>query len=509
MRASVPLLLFLNAAPCRADLLELADCCTGTHLKIGLPPTTFEPLFTYDSEVDPAERGSGPWGGFLAEQLDQLASTMGFTYSTIPAAPWMLDRSAGEQMLSAGTVDLLLSDASPVSVQQDTFVYHTVPFHNSFHTAIVRKAKKQTSLFRFLDPFTMDLYLTIFSMIIGTALLLSLLDMLWPAGGVKPGENHMCDGKGDLRGWSQSFISSVYHISVATVGGEDYEWLTAPLKLLRAGLLLVVLVVNATYTANLAAFLSAPSVQIFGPSTMDELGSSSRVCALHPAAWASAAAEAYGSSMLTASLDDIPDLAPGIPNIEARKVWVREQLDADTCDVWLQDAVVLQKELLANCESREALPFVSVVPIMYNMVGIERQLVANISAGLAALGGTPRFDRLKRDNFGTGLTCGADESSSTQISAQMMAGVYIIFATFSGLAVLLAAVLRLQSELSRKGDREASADKDMTHTATEGDMLRAILRKVERMDQRLEGEHPGSKPANEGPLVIDGRVAPG
>ena len=51
--------------------------------------------------------------------------------------------------------------------------------------------------------------------------------------------------------------------------------------------------------------------------------------------------------------------------------------------------------------------------------------------------------------------------------------------------------------------------KDMTHTATEGDLLRAILRKVERMDQRLEGEHPGSKPANEGPLVIDGRVAPG
>ena len=49
------------------------------------------------------------------------------------------------------------------------------------------------------------------------------------------------------------------------------EWLTWPLKILRTGLLFLVLIVQATYTANLAAFLSAPSIEIHGPATMDGL----------------------------------------------------------------------------------------------------------------------------------------------------------------------------------------------------------------------------------------------
>ena len=42
-------------------------------------------------------------------------------------------------------------------------------------------------------------------------------------------------------------------------------------RLLRLGLLGFALVLNASYTANLAAFFSAPSYTIYGPSTYEEL----------------------------------------------------------------------------------------------------------------------------------------------------------------------------------------------------------------------------------------------
>jgi hypothetical protein len=40
-------------------------------------------------------------------------------------------------------------------------------------------------------------------------------------------------------------------------GGEDYEWLGPPFKLLRIAYLLFVLIVGATYTANLAVRFAA------------------------------------------------------------------------------------------------------------------------------------------------------------------------------------------------------------------------------------------------------------
>ena len=45
-----------------------------------------------------------------------------------------------------------------------------------------------------------------------------------------------------------TFLVSVYHMLCALLAGEDYEWLTWPLRIIRVGLLLVVLIVNATYT---------------------------------------------------------------------------------------------------------------------------------------------------------------------------------------------------------------------------------------------------------------------
>ena len=54
---------------------------------------------------------------------------------------------------------------------------------------------------------------------------------------------------------------------------KQYEWMTWPGRILRIGLLFFVLVMTATYTANLAAFFTQPTYQIIGPQDMDSLGS--------------------------------------------------------------------------------------------------------------------------------------------------------------------------------------------------------------------------------------------
>ncbi len=211
------------------------------------------------------------------------------------------------------------------------------------------------------------------------------------------------------------------------------EWLTWPLKILRTGLLFLVLIVQATYTANLAAFLSAPSIEIHGPTTMDGLAESV-VCVLHPDF--SSPAFQYGGSVVMASLDELPQLASGTIDIDGRKDWVRDQLDTGGCDIWMHDVAVLQGEYLASCANRELASWINVAPIIYAMGGFNRSLVANLSAGIASFSQMPEFASLQRSHFGTGLTCGAESGGSDQpITVDMMAGMYIIYAALAGVAV--------------------------------------------------------------------------
>ena len=510
------LLLLCLLTEARATLEPLIECCRGNHIKIGTPaiPGGYEPLFTYND---------GVWGGLLVEMFDSLSLNMGFSYEIVASPAYDVDPATGLGMLQAGSVDLVITDLSPAAVQQDLRVLKTGPFHNSYFSGLVLKTSKPYSLFRFMDPFDLNMYLTMLAVIIGTAFLLSALDLIWPTDeGSLKGKHQLCDGVDDCRDLFRAFTASIYHMTAATLGGEDYEWLTSPLKVLRIGMLLVVLVVNATYTANLAAFLSAPSTKVHGPQSMDEL-SGSVVCVLSEGEWASNAARSFGGSMITASQEELPDGALGsLSNLPERKQWVSDKLDAGECDVWLHDITVIQGIYLANCASRELTSFISVSPILYGFVGVDPAVVGNVSAGLAGLSATPAFEQattaalppyqtsaplhplarprmlsevtwpsrvaqVKRSYFGTGLQCSAEDADSdtTPISAEMMAGVYIIYAVIVGLAVSMAVGLRVKFHLG------LGASDTLSHTATDGEMLRALVGKIDTLMDADAGDGDG------------------
>lgn len=479
----------------------MRSCCVGQHWVFGVPPESYPPLWvftTVEGETASGETVSGnttrrlselttgQWSGFAIDVIDKLSLTMGFTYSLTGAPPYSarddVNGVTARALLAYGMADFLMVPASDPDNQLDTRIYQTAPFHNSYYTGIVLKTKKPYSTFRFLDPFTASMYLTMALVVLGTSALLSVLDLIWPAdsSGLR-GKHRLCDGRNDLIEFILTWAKGIYHITCATLGGEDYEWLTWPLKILRTGLLMLILIVNATYTANLAAFLSAPSVQVHGPSTMDQLADST-VCSL--ADIFAAPALLYGGSMVTASEEEYPsDPTLGTIDVVGRTAWVNDKLDSGGCDVWLHDKAVLQGEYLAACDSREMASFINVAPIFYSFGGLDRTLTANLSAGLTDLIATPDMSNLKRSAFGEGLTCddgGGDDT--TPISVEMMAGVYIIFAAIAGLAIVVAVVLRVGTACS-----DGSAANDIDHTATDGEMLRALLGKV---DQLLEGGMP-------------------
>ena len=92
---------------------------------------------------------------------------MGFTYSLTAAPPYSsgddTDGVAARMLLNYGMADFLMLPASEPGNQLDTRIYQTVPYHNSYYSGLVLKTKKPYSTFRFLDPFTGSMYLTMAS----------------------------------------------------------------------------------------------------------------------------------------------------------------------------------------------------------------------------------------------------------------------------------------------------------------------------------------------------------
>eukprot|EP00966_Prymnesium_polylepis_P273904 6327337-Prymnesium_polylepis.1 len=74
--------------------------------------------------------------------------------------------------------------------------------------------------------------------------------MAWLA----PGEN---SPPSSTRDFVSVATEAVYHATAAILGGEDHESRNWPSRILRLGLLLMILVLQATYTANLAIGLSS------------------------------------------------------------------------------------------------------------------------------------------------------------------------------------------------------------------------------------------------------------
>ncbi|KOO30996.1 hypothetical protein Ctob_015349, partial [Chrysochromulina tobinii] len=326
------------------------------------------------------------------------------------------------------------------NVHGDLRVMPSAPFHDSFNSGLALKTSKPVEYFRFLEPFSPDLYVLIFGFAFVCAAMYILVDIVVPTY-PRPG-----------------VVKTVYSSVAALFHGEDYLYVTWPSRIIRIGMLLVVVIVNAHYTANLTVFLSAPSTRVHGPTDLGSLRTST-VCVTVPVTVPGRfmrAAE-FAGTVLSASFDEIGDTAQQL-NMPKRQLWVDHMLD------------------------RELLSSLHLAPIQWGFVGLpaRRETLANLSVAMSEYASSPAFVEVRSRYFGDGEVCAEEAPEATPIRAQMMAGVFIIFVGTCALAILVALIQRgCCPPTEHRGNPYGGA--------TDGEILRTLLAKVDALAADSEG----------------------
>lgn len=152
----------------------------------------------------------------------------------------------------------------------------------------------------------------------------------------------------------QDYPNLFYHTWAVLLGGDEYDLYHYPVfgRLYRLGLLFLVLVISATYTANLAAFLTKPNYRIHGPQNFAELKTAT-VCVNWPMmATAQRLAGLAGPQVI------FPEHNPPL-GMSDRYVWAYNTLQAGKCDAIVDSKAFLKPMSLRHCGDTHLNPDIS------------------------------------------------------------------------------------------------------------------------------------------------------
>eukprot|EP00316_Scyphosphaera_apsteinii_P004366 CAMPEP_0119328538 /NCGR_PEP_ID=MMETSP1333-20130426/73564_1 /TAXON_ID=418940 /ORGANISM="Scyphosphaera apsteinii, Strain RCC1455" /LENGTH=485 /DNA_ID=CAMNT_0007337419 /DNA_START=271 /DNA_END=1728 /DNA_ORIENTATION=+ len=364
----------------------------------------------------------------------------------------------------------------------------TSPLLASHMSGVVHRTTEAPSMFAFLDPFTADLWLTIVATVFVTALVVALMEAMRSP--PKADTMKSLRKSGALTKATYELAGLSYHMWAAALGGEDYDWIGAPAKVLRLGLLLIILVLSSTYTANLAAFFTRPNTVVHGPKSMAELRDST-VCMVFD--------ETYPVVKQVVSYVKSIRWPEHLPTFlalarsherkesytdyqqEARNAWCAEEVRAGRCDIWIDNEYVFTPYLVQSgkCVDLVETTWLSVMAQHFGMMLRldDRALANNLSSAISYINASPRLNTLLETAFLIGHKCTAvvqEASSTTPIAWENMRGLFLVFGIVVGAAFLTAAI----SRALKCPTFNASDSKELDHTSTEGELLRAILVKL-------------------------------
>ena len=360
-------------------------------------------------------------------------------------------------------------------------------------SALSYKTKSQPSDFTLFEPFSVDLWMAVLGALLAYAALLVILS----------GVLSRCSRRTPTKPLTD-MVSSSYHTFSACVGGEDYEWISGPMRVLRLSLLTFVLVIGSTYTANLAAFFTAPSFTILGPTNSDEF-KAAVVCTNSNTA-NRLAPFVKGTVVLpfpsepsagqnknqcewcsTSTQPSVRHLTPPLSKKPGMAGQYIEKLSSGECSAWADDANNLLLHHLDNCGTTQMLPYVNLLPTAFVLMlpQEERKLAINISAAIAFIDGSPQGVELRERAFRSGETCSVAVEATTQVTAKQMVGLFYICGGLAFLALLFASCRSVLGILHRFG--HTGGDRSLDHTATEGEMLRLLIDKVDRLAAKEAG----------------------
>lgn len=308
----------IAAVAARASALQnpMKDSAKGTPLNVGFFTESLDPFYIWDNETQTRVAS-----GFL--RIDEmLLDLMGFDYTYVPLG----DTSNGEEKVfgafSRGEIDVIFAYGtffvgSPFHV--------TEPLINMENRAMVKKERrKRDDLSSIFGPFAPRLWYTIAGAIVFVALVLWLLDRLLRAGAYATWDAD--DAKHAVPFDDGKERAYLYHAASMVLGNDeagDHVRASPATLLFRVTCLFCGVVLSATYTANLAAFLTYHEFKVVGPQTLAELRASRACIATAPGTY-----DVWAGNIVRSTHAWPPDIAGGdTPQI------CQDLLDAGEVDV--------------------------------------------------------------------------------------------------------------------------------------------------------------------------------
>lgn len=462
-------------------------------MRLGLMPFTLMPFWRLEDGCGvPHMHSVGQpcllTGGYVFEFWEVLSAELGGKGSYL--ADWgalaNAEKPIGPQMfpcLATRACDAVLLDYADLGnyqqpAEQINGYIFTAPFWFDAWTGIVLQERREAdSMLSALQPFAGSLWGAAAIFIAACALLIALHAAHDPA----------AQRPRSLREVPTLLSHSLYHATTACLGDTSYVERVWGARFTRLGVMVVVLVLHATYTANLVASLTRPLFVQRGPKSMDELKGAVACVALPSFAHF---ATPHVREVITPS-DPCNDPTSNCTDFD-RRAWCHERLREGTADVWLELESIARPIVLRHCARASESESLALVPALrfgpaslgFALRAENASLANHLS--VAAIHKTQHapleYLNLGQKYLGAGESCPpVVRAELGRIEFSALAGVFAVFGIVAAVGLLLTAVRR--AVVQRAG---TTGSAPAVEAMTEIGMLQAVLGRLRTAEEQLQ-----------------------
>ena len=447
-----PLLAFVGTVAC-------SNSTARRVVRAGLMQYHYPPWVELkDPSQAVARRDSDYVGGFHVDFYREMGVVGNFDVRFVPMTdPDHMNNFTGTAMhaLDRGEIDMAFDTNYDLHADYGDRYLFTTPMITVPHVVLTRKSERDVGMWQVFMPFDWSVWVaTLASVVFGTLVLwaLAVID----------------SGRCTLR----ALPSYAYHTLAAMLGGEEFDLYhcvaghAAAGRVYRVGLLFFVLIFGATYTANLAAFLTRPAFKVHGPQTMAQLRQAT-VCYRWRAQAQWNGLERYARRVL---------LPPAELDVQGRLPWAREMLRLGECDAIVELQTNAKGESLQHCDTLAYGNDIAFLPvIIYNIMrGPEAtgggrndtaaarvSLWRDVSRAVPQTQKEPSYEAMVARNMRIGESCAPardSDGSMSSITARQMSGAFVVFAAFGAASVALAVARKAGYALLPRGGKDGNGN---------------------------------------------------
>lgn len=227
-------------------------------------------------ELLKGDKGAPVWEGYCIDLIERLAQEMNFDYDLIePERKTMGMRLENGKWngligdLVSGEIDIAVAALKMTAEREEVIDFVAPYFEQTGITIVIRKPVRVTSLFKFMTVLKTEVWLSILGALVLSALMIWFLDKYSPYSAQNKKYPYECR----LFTLKESFWFAL--TSFTPQGGGESPKSLSGRTLIAAYWLFVVLMV-ATFTANLAAFLTVERMQT-PVQSLEQLAKQSRI----------------------------------------------------------------------------------------------------------------------------------------------------------------------------------------------------------------------------------------